>query len=357
MSRWKPLLFLVAFTLSLPAGLAVPGWCSAPAAPAGRPPNELGLIPILMYHSVGGDAEFAGGPRYDKHGLNIAPETFRRQLQQMYSAGWFPVNMRDVLSARLPVPRGKTPVVLTFDDARPSQFRYLPDGRIDPDCAVGILEAFHRAHPSWPCRATFYVLPESEYNGVPFDQDGQETKKLRFLVRQGYELGNHTTSHRSMAHLSGPALRWEMGFTVRYFRREVPGTAMTTLALPYGIAPVNTALWPCLLAGSQGGTRYRRGTRYRNRCILLARGGPSFAFADKRFDPSRVPRVEAEPGKIERWIKQSQGASDPLYVSDGDPKTLTVPASALPFLNRRRLAGMAVTVLPAPPRMSLSSGF
>ena len=303
-----------------------------PAVPTDRPPNELGLIPILMYHSVGGDAEFAGGPVYDTHGLNIAPRTLRRQLQLMYDAGWVPINMREMLSARLPVPHGKTPVVLTFDDARPSQFRYLINGRIDPDCAVGILEAFHNSHPDWPCRATFYVLPESQYNGVPFDQDGLETKKLLFLAGRGYELGNHTTSHRSMAYLSGPALRWEMGFTVRYFRRQVPGTKLTTFALPYGIAPTNRSLWHNFLAGSQAGTRYR------NSCILRAKGGPSFAWADKRFDRSRVPRIGAVPGRVESWIARSLTPANPLYVSDGDPQALAAPASAQRFVNRRRLA-------------------
>ena len=302
-----------------------------------RAPNELGRIPILMYHSVGGEREFAGGPLYDRHGLNIAPETFRRQLGQMYAAGWYPVTMRDALAARLSVPRGKTPVVLTFDDARPSQFRYLPGDRIDPDCAVGILETFHQAHPDWPARATFYVLPESVYNGVPFDQDGWETKKLRFLVRRGYELGNHTVSHRSLAALPAPTLRWEMAGSVRYFRRQVPQTRMDTMALPYGIAPADPARWPALLDGVQAGTRYH------NRCILRARGGPSFAPADIRFDPRQVPRVESAPGEIERWL--SPAAARGLYVSDGNPRTLTVPHSQAAFV-RWHLAGVRVVVTP-----------
>ena len=338
MRRGKLLLFLSlsAAVLGLLLG-TLPALCSAPGS---RPANELGLIPVLMYHSVGGEPEFAGGPRYDKHGLNIAPETLRRQLKQMYDAGWFPVNMRDLLTARLAVPRGKTPVVLTFDDARPSQFHYLKGSRIDPNCAVGILEAFHQRHPDWPCRATFYVLPESQYNGVPFDQDGLETKKLRFLVRQGYELGNHTTSHRSLAALSDAVLRWEMAASVRYFHHQVPAASLTTMALPYGIAPRNPRRRRLLLAGTQGGSRYRSG------CILLARGGPAYAFADKRFDREQVPRIEAAPGEIERWLTRSTAAGDPLYVSDGNPATVTVPPTALPFLDRRRLAGAAVSLGP-----------
>ena len=323
-------LLLLAFCLCL----------SRPAEAAGTPTrtaNELGLIPILMYHSVGGEAEFAGGPLYDKHGLNIAPQTLRTQLEKMYQAGWYPVNMRDALTARLAVPRGKTPVVLTFDDARPSQFKYLADGRIDPDCAVGILEAFHHMHPDWPRRATFYVLPESSYNGVPFDQDGLETKKLRFLWRQGYELANHTTSHRSLADLNAPTLRWEMAFTTRYFGRQVPQATLETMALPYGIAPRRTHLWKYLLDGDQGGTHYH------NRCILLAKGGPAFSPADKRFDARRIPRVEAAPGEIERWLAPARSAT--LYVSDGNPKTVTVPLSAKRFVDSRRLEGARLVVL------------
>lgn len=313
--------------------------CRASASSQERPPNELGKIPILMYHSIGGEPEFANGPRYDIHGLNIAPDTFRNQLQLMYDASWYPVNMRDVLTARLNVPKGKTPVVLTFDDARPSQFRLLKNGAIDPDCAVGILEAFHKTHPDWPCRATFYVLPESTYNGVPFDQDGLETKKLRFLAQRGYELANHTTSHRSLASLSADTLRWEMAESVRYFKRQVPQATMETMALPYGIAPQNPALWDALLDGAQGGTRYH------NRCILLAKGGPNFAPADKRFDRLRVTRITSMPGEIERWLQMP--ASDqpyPLYVSDGDPKTVTIPAAEQGLVLRRRLAGARLIV-------------
>lgn len=299
-----------------------------------RPANELGRIPILMYHSVGGEAEFAGGPLFDIHGLNIAPATLRRQLQGMYDAGWYPVNMRDLLSPRFFVPKGKTPVVLTFDDARPSQYRTLPGGKIDPNCAVGILEAFHRTHPDWPRRATFYVLPESSYNGVPFDQDGQETSKLRFLARSGYELANHTTSHRSLADLPPRTLRWEMAYSTRYFRRQVPGLVMQTMALPYGIAPRDPAHWHDLLRGMQGGTRYR------HRCILLASGGPAFAPADSRFDLSRIPRIVSAPGEIEHWFTVPAS----LYVSDGSPNTVTVPRSLAGQVDRRHLDGAKFVV-------------
>ena len=60
---------------------------------------------------------------------------------------------------------GTSPVILTFDDSSPGQFRYVErhgEWVIDPDCAVGILEAFEREHPGFGHAATFYVLPGAD---------------------------------------------------------------------------------------------------------------------------------------------------------------------------------------------------
>lgn len=320
-------------------------------------PNEVGMIPILEYHAIGGEAEFAGGPRYDTRGLNIAPATFRAQLRQMYDAGWYPINMREALSVRMDVPRGKIPVVLTFDDSRPTQFRYRKDGSIAPDCAVGILEAFHRRHPTqWPCRASFYVLPENGRddkfydNGVPFDQDGLEARKLRFLAHQGYEIGNHSTTHRSMLCLDSRTLRWEMATCQRYIKALVPGVTVDTMALPYGMAPSDPYLWDILLSGSQAGTVYR------NRCVLWADGGPAYPPTHRNFDPHHVTRILPTPGNVEHWIATLKpgNATEP-YISDGDPSTISVPVShkqdvALSRLNGAKLIliGSAPDILPPP---------
>jgi len=304
-----------------------------------RAPNELGLIPIIEYHSIGGEPEFVPGDLYDKHGLNIAPDTLERQLELMYAAGWYPVNVRDLVTARIRAPRGRTPVALTFDDARPSQFRYLPNGRIDPKCAVGILETFHKRHRDWPRRATFYVLPESKWNGVPFDQDGLERKKLRFLVRHGYEVANHTVSHRSLEGVNGATLRWEMAEAVRDIRRLTPRATMDTVALPYGIAPKDRTLWPILAKGEGNGTVYR------NRCILLASGGPSVPFLHRNYDYLRVPRIEPEPGNVEHWIEElKNGGVTTAFVSDGKAAVVTIPRSRLRDLNRERLRGTQLAI-------------
>jgi peptidoglycan/xylan/chitin deacetylase (PgdA/CDA1 family) len=292
-------------------------------------PNEVGRIPILMYHSLG-DRIYP----YDRHGLNIHPATFHRQLQLMYKAGWYPVNLRDVLTARMEVPAGRIPVVLTFDDARGSQFRYLKDGTLDPNCAVGIMVAFHAKHPDWPLRATFYVLPESRWNPAPFWQPGRAAKKLQWLAQQGFEIANHSTSHRRMDRMDARTLRWEMAECVRYVKARAPRATMDTMALPMGYVPRTDALLECLLRGTDGGTAYA------NRCIVRAWGGPVYSPVDRRFDCREITRIGSEPGYIEGWIRRLRpGSSFAPYVSDGDPGTVTVPKRLAKRVDTRRLDG------------------
>ena len=212
------------------------------------------------------------------------------------------------------------------------------DGTIDPNCAVGILESFHAQHSDWPLRGTFYVLPKSAWNPAPFWQSGKETQKLRALVADGFEVANHSTTHRMMTHLSGTELTWEMAECQRYVRERVPAATMDTMALPGGAAPKDHALWHALLRGRLGTTIYR------NRCILMAWGGPSRSWADKKFDPDRVSRIGTGPGWVERAIKALSSHRIPPYVSDGNPDTVSVPRSEAKFVDPKRLDGATLVV-------------
>src|SRR5688572_15048380 len=95
------------------------------------PPNELGRIPILEYHLIGDSSARWMRERGQ----------FRKDLELLYARGFRPVTMAEVLDKKLDLPRGQSPVVVVFDDASPSQFKYIEQNgnlEIDPNSAVGI---------------------------------------------------------------------------------------------------------------------------------------------------------------------------------------------------------------------------
>lgn len=301
---------------------------------AARQPNELGYIPVVMYHAIGGPAARRGKGPYDRAGLNISPETFRKHLERMREAGWYPMNLRDILDPRMHVPAGKTPVVLTFDDGRPSQFRFLPDGTVDPDCAVGILEQFHREHPDWPLRGTFYIMPSGP---VPFGSERQAAAKLRYLLERGFEIGNHSTTHKMFARLTPEGIRKEVAGCVKWVRGVAPGATMDTLALPGGSVPRSAEAMQAAVRGEW------QGIRYENRAVVRAWGGPTLPPLHRQFSTTAVTRIGVEPGYLEGWIaRMKPGTQYAPYVSDGDPDRVTVPESWLPRLERKRAAGLRI---------------
>ena len=103
------------------------------------------------------------------------PENFRRDLIRLWERGYRTVALTDYLDGKIALPAGTTPVVFTFDDSSPGQFRYVQKGNdwvIDPDCAIGILEAFEREHPGFGHAATFYVLPGAKPPNRPLQPEG-----------------------------------------------------------------------------------------------------------------------------------------------------------------------------------------
>ena len=124
----------------LAAVLVALGVPAAACAGTGLPANELGRVMILEYHKID----------YPEHRWTRTPENFRRDLETLYARGYRLVNLNDVLDGRLATPAGTTPVVLTFDDSSPGQFRYVPRNgsvEIDPKSGLGILEAFIARNP------------------------------------------------------------------------------------------------------------------------------------------------------------------------------------------------------------------
>jgi peptidoglycan/xylan/chitin deacetylase (PgdA/CDA1 family) len=309
-------------------------------------PNEAGAIPVIMYH------RFVASEKVNY--LNRPPAMFRKDLEQMHALGYWPVNAWDVVANKMDVPAGKSPIVLTFDDALPSQFSTIMkngEDKIDPDCAIGIMETFQKTS-GWPARGTFFVLPKAGKNAEPFGQSEGVSSKFEYLVSKGYEVASHTATHDNMRGMSVAQVQNELALAVREVKKINKGAQMQTLAIPFGKPPRNAAAEKALAEGESGGTSYR------NKAVFLAAWRPVASPLTKQslrqdgvaaFNPIKLERItpgkggKLEPGTLEYWLdwfKKNPGAR---YVSDGNPRVASIPQSAKETVDSARVAKSGVT--------------
>ncbi|MFK0256233.1 polysaccharide deacetylase family protein [Streptomyces sp. NPDC090445] len=266
--------------------------------------NELGQVPVLMYHQLTGNP--AGV--YDR-----TPADFRAELERLARENYVPVTARDFQTGRIDIPAGTHPVVLTFDDSTNSQVRLGPDGTPAPDTAVAILAETAKKHPAFKPVATFFV------NADAFSATGT-AKALAWLKEHGHEVANHTGRHENLRSLDEAGVARAISGGQEAIEKAAPGTQVTSLALPFGAMPQ-----PAGLA--------TRGTGYRYDGVYLVGANPSVSPFAKAFTPGEIPRIrsaghndeDAEFGSS-RWLdKLAAGKS--RYVSDGDPNTVAFPSA------------------------------
>ncbi|HEX2450084.1 MAG TPA: polysaccharide deacetylase family protein [Gemmatimonadales bacterium] len=277
-----------ALGLAAAAWLGVTHGLSAQAAPP-RAPNAAGRVLILEYHLIGDQDSRWGRSR----------DGFRRDLQLLYDRGYRPVTVAELVDGTFELTAGLSPVVFTFDDSSPGQFRYIEkDGKleVDPTSGLGIWLDFARTHPGWSPRATFCMLPAASHGHAFFGDkgiQGQQTSwrfpKLRDLAARGFELCVHTLWHANLATLSDAQVQEQIARSVIAVDSAVPGYRVRTFALPLGIWPKNRAL---ARSGSWRDPRTGRLTSYAFDAVLRVSGGPAPTKGDPAFDPASLPRVQ-----------------------------------------------------------------
>ena len=309
---------------------------TGPAAPAidyaAVRPNELGRIPVIMYHEV---LPAASRP------LTRTIDGFKKDLELMEAAGFVPVNLSDAIMGNINVPAGKSPIVLTFDDARPSQFKLVETAssmQVDPNCAVGIMQEFSKAHPDFPLHATFFVLPTSKTTLSPFGQPGMGGDKMAYLVQNGMEIGDHTILHKSLRNMTPDQIQAEIGGAYKSIMEACPDAKVKVFAVPMGKFPKDKNNWKYLAKGASGGTSYDFVG------VMDAAWRPMPSFASKEFNPLRLERIDSIDGTngVRYWVKQfSEGTGMyRKYVSDGDPEVVSFPKGEESQANLAKIKSM-----------------
>lgn len=255
-----------------------------------RAGNINGNVLILEYHKIGSkDTTWTR-----------TPKSFRNDLARLYEMGYRPVTLSEYVDNRMDLPPGASPVIITFDDSHISQFSIDKDGRIDPNCAVGIWKQFSRKRRAFPVKGVFFVLPPR-----PFGSSKTVAKKFAMLQAMGSEIASHSVNHKPFGRLTDDEVKHEIAGSIDWLREQ--GVRARFLALPYGSLPKNRAL----LEGFDVGNR-----RYAFDAVLLAGSNPAASVHSAAYNPLRIPRVQAISGNlgIDYWLNRVKAGKSKPYV-------------------------------------------
>lgn len=270
--------------------------------------DELGLVPVLMYHQLRED----GGSEWD-----MSPEEFRAELVRLFDSGYVPIRTVDLARGEIDIPAGTSPVVLTFDDSTRSQ-AWLEDGELAPDSAMGILADVAADYDDVEPLASLYVITSSLFGG---GTDGPDI--LAHLHGLGHEIGNHSHTHQPLRTLDEAGVQEELATPVAVIQDIVADAEVVTLSLPLGIYPDPAEL---ALEGSYDGVEYR------HEAVLQVGYEPNASPFHADFDRLGVARIQTHPDPEYQfgsawWLDQlDRGESYRRYVSDGDPDIISFPA-------------------------------
>ncbi|WP_279339248.1 polysaccharide deacetylase family protein [Sphaerisporangium perillae] len=301
------------------AGSAEEARKAAMAKAAKAKANELGQIPVIMYHRV--VLKPAGTD-------DRTPEQFRTELERLAKDGYVPITAKEYTTGKIAIPAGTHPVVLTFDDSSPSQLTLDGTGHPKPDTAVGILQEVSRKHPGFRPVATFYVIKDM------FGTFGPEAQAqtLGWLRDNGFDIGNHTRDHLNLRGKSKEQVTDQIVAGHKLITSLIKD-APSTLALPYGNQP-STKDWA--IRGGAGDVKYN----YTG--VFLAGYTPGASPFSKDFDPLGIPRIRAmdKVGDCARfcsaaWLDWLSAHPDDRYTSDGDIKTVAFPKFKAPYVAQR----------------------
>ena len=298
--------------------------------------NELGRVPVMMYHGIvnkkSSETSYTGG-NVDKDGYNRTVEAFKEDLEFYYQNGYRMIRAIDYVNGIIDVPYGKSPIVLTFDDGSANNIKVngiSEDGEIiiDENSAVGVLESFKKKYPDFNVTATFFV------NGSLFQQSEYNEKILKWLVENGYDIGNHTKTHVNFSNASTKESEEEVGFVYNKLDAIIPDKYVKLVALPFGSPYKKThANFSHIINSNYNGINYETVSTFRVGWM------PDYSPFSKDFDKEFIMRVRAyDNNGVDFDIEASFRILEKnRYVSDGNVDTIVIKESDASYLNDTNL--------------------
>lgn len=283
--------------------------------------NELGNVPIMMYHGIidTEDNKYTGG-NVDKDGYNRTVKAFREDLEFYYKNGYRMIRLKDYINGKVNVELGYSPIILTFDDGDKNNINILgknDDGSliIDPNSAVGVLEEFKKKHPDMNVTATFFVM-----NGI-FNQSKYNKEILEWLINNGYDVGNHTTTHPDFTTITTTKTQEVVGKMYQKLDELLEDRYVKIVALPFGSPYKKTHdNFSFILKGNYNGYSYE------TEATLRVGWEPELSPFNKDFDKTFLKRCRAYDNNEKEFDIQMvfKNLEKNRYISDGDIDTIVI---------------------------------
>lgn len=298
--------------------------------------NELGNVPIMMYHNIinkpSSQTGYTGG-NVDKDGYNRTAEAFREDLEFYYKNNYRMVRLKDYIDGKIATEYGKSPIVLTFDDGNDNNIKVTgldENGNIiiDENSAVGILESFKKKYKDYNVTATFFV------NGGIFNQEEYNEKILKWLVENGYDVGNHTETHLDIKTSSSDRVQKEIASVYDKLEQIIPNKYVKIVALPFG-SPYSR---------DHANYKYVLNSTYNNKtyeteAALRVGWEAEVSPFNKDFDKTFLKRIRAyDNNGVDFDIKMNFNIlENKRYISDGNVNTIVTNKSNESKVNNKEL--------------------
>ncbi|MCT4686682.1 polysaccharide deacetylase family protein [Vallitalea sp.] len=287
-------------------------------------PNELGHIMVIMYHGI-----------IDLPPYHVTEEQFLEQLQYMYDHKYRPISVRDYIDNNINIEAGYTPIVFTFDDGLSSTFSLIEkDGNLvpKPGTAIEILERFSESHPGFDSKAGLYINGQKIFEGA-----GTVEERIKWLVDNGYDVGNHTVSHdktQMLSKLDSRQIMKNIGIVDQIIKNAVPGYKVDSLAYTFGNRPVK-ALRNLVLDGEYNNIKY-------NYSVAFKEGASALYYPPLhiKFDPLNVARARGSKGEIQDmgwFFDYYEQHPEKKYISDGNPHRISILEKDEDSVNKDKL--------------------
>jgi len=285
--------------------------------------NELGLVPIMMYHGIvdvaNSTLQYIGG-NVDKDGYNRSSESFRNDLEFYYLNNYRMIRLTDYIDSKIDVAIGKSPIILTFDDGRQNNINVLGldnEGNIiiDPNSAVGILEAYKKKYPDYNVTATFFLS-----SGL-FQQPKYNTQIIKWLIANGYDIGNHSYQHKALDKITASETSSEIARMYGLLSQVTDYSYVNIVALPFGTPTSKShSNYPYIINSSYGASSYQ------TKSTLRVGWDSNVSPFCTNFDHEYLKRIRAyDNNGVDFDITMNFNLlKDRRYISDGDATKIVV---------------------------------